>query len=362
MAATASKGARAFTVRNYVPETFVYNVDIVGTCNLGCVSCPVGNTPLEGAARGPRPKGFMSYERFALIVDKILGECPVARPAIALYNWGEPILHPAIGRIVGLVRSKGLYCAVSTNLNQSRFLTDLVLAEPSSIKVSLSGFTQDVYGRTHTGGQIEVVKANMRLLRALIDHHHKHIDVFVGYHDYIGNDGSQLAAMESFARELGFEVRHKIARLYPLEKALPLYRADSEPAPRDRRLYDLLLVKPHEWAGAAPASDNSCVMREQEMTLNYDGSVALCCNVFDYAHNVAPDFLTTPHDDLQVLKAHNQLCGPCMAAGFPQSCGLDHDPRIQAIALSRASQDFPYQGDSLTREETVESIGVSHAG
>jgi hypothetical protein len=127
----------------------------------------------------------MSFDHFSKILEKILAESPVERPVISVYNWGEPLLHPEVGRIVRLVRRHGLYCAVSTNLNQARFLEDLVAAGPSNIKISLSGFTQDVYGRTHNKGQIEVVKTNMRRLRALIDRYAMSIDVFVGYHDYI---------------------------------------------------------------------------------------------------------------------------------------------------------------------------------
>jgi MoaA/NifB/PqqE/SkfB family radical SAM enzyme len=330
----------SFLQRAYRPDTFVYHIDIVGTCNLGCASCPVGNTPAGSADRGDQPKGFMSFERFEAILAKIRRESPVSRPVIALYNWGEPLLHPDVGRIIRLVRSHGLYCAVSTNLNQERFLEDAVLAEPSNIKISVSGFTQRIYGRTHTRGNIERVKANMRRLRQLMDLHNKRIDVFVGYHDYLGNDGAELGAMEALVAELGFGLRHKIARLAPLEKVLPLAGPDQAPVPADSALYDLLLVKPSEWSAIAAADgvDTACVMREQEMAINFDGSVGLCCNVFDYANNVAPDFLSICHAELQTLKSRHATCGPCMATGFPQSCGLDEHPAIQEIAARRRGE------------------------
>ena len=70
-------------------------------------------------------------------------------------------------------------------------------------------------------------------------------------------------------------------------------------------------------------------MREQEMAINFDGSVGLCCNVFDYANNVAPNFLTASHDELQDAKAAHPFCGPCLAAEIPTSCGLDAHPDIQ---------------------------------
>jgi hypothetical protein len=122
--------------------------------------------------------------------------------------------------------------------------------------------------------------------------------------------------------------------LSPLEKVMALCHDEATPEPRDQSLYDLLLVTPAEWSALAVAdgADTACVMREQEMTINFDGSVALCCNVFDYANNIARDFLSHGHDALQEMKGRHPLCGPCMAAGYPKSCGLDAHPDIQAIA------------------------------
>jgi MoaA/NifB/PqqE/SkfB family radical SAM enzyme len=343
MAAPENGSTRTYLARHYRRDTFVYYIDVVGTCNLGCASCAVGNTSLKTASRGAKPRGFMPFEHFSKILDKIVREAPVPRPVISLYNWGEPLLHPEIGRIVRRVRTHDLYCDVSTNLNQGRFLEDLVLADPSNIKISLSGFTQGVYGRTHNKGNVETVKANMRRLRELLDRHQGRTGVFVGYHDYIGNGGDELAAMKALAEELGFGLRHKIARLYPLEKVLPLYGSDGVPEPGDRPLIDRLLVKPEEWArvAATEGPDTSCLMSDQEMALNFDGSVAVCCNVFDYAHNVDDDFLAVSHEELQARKARHSLCGPCMQAGYPRSCGLDAHPEIVKIATARSERGEP---------------------
>jgi MoaA/NifB/PqqE/SkfB family radical SAM enzyme len=282
----------------------------------------------------------MAYDLFARILDKILREAPVSRPVIALYNWGEPLLHPEIGRIVRRVRGHNLYCAVSTNLNQARFLEDLVSAHPNTLRISLSGFSQHVYGRTHTRGRIETVKTNMRTLREMIDRHQSRIDVRIAYHRYIGNGGEEWRSMQALARELGFTLQPKIARMYPLEKALALGATDAEPQPGDRALFDLLLVKPSEWfsvAGRGGEMDTSCTMLEQEMAINFDGSVALCCNVYDYANNVSGDFLASSHEDLQASKRDHHLCGTCMASNYPRSCGLDEHADIQAIVEARAS-------------------------
>ena len=71
MSTPANELNRTFLARRYSPETFVYHIDIAGTCNLGCSSCPVGNTPLKTVSRGARPRGFMSFEHFSKILEKI---------------------------------------------------------------------------------------------------------------------------------------------------------------------------------------------------------------------------------------------------------------------------------------------------
>ena len=84
MSNPANTDSREYLARRYSRGTFVYNIDIAGTCNLGCASCPVGNTPLGSVSRGERPRGFMPFELFAQIVEKIARETPVERPVITL--------------------------------------------------------------------------------------------------------------------------------------------------------------------------------------------------------------------------------------------------------------------------------------
>src|SRR3954467_8278947 len=89
---------------------FVLDVDIVGTCNLRCPSCPVGNSP-ELRTRS----GTMPLELLEAILDKAMGECRLTY--VGLFNWTEPFLHPRLPEMIAAVRSRQLPCALSTNLN-----------------------------------------------------------------------------------------------------------------------------------------------------------------------------------------------------------------------------------------------------
>ena len=68
---------------------YQYNVDVVGSCNLRCPACPVGN-----AWGGTRPKGHMKVAYFEEVVKKIARETPSRTTTVALYDWGEPTIHP----------------------------------------------------------------------------------------------------------------------------------------------------------------------------------------------------------------------------------------------------------------------------
>ena len=87
-----------------------FDVDIVGRCNLACPSCPVGNmsgTPLQS--------GYMKPELLDRIVAKATSECHVTN--FALYNWTEPFIHPYLPEMIRVVKTHGIGCDISTNLN-----------------------------------------------------------------------------------------------------------------------------------------------------------------------------------------------------------------------------------------------------
>jgi len=56
------------------PNFYMYYIDIVGTCNLRCPSCPVGNYLPHDFMDLQRPKGFMKLALFEQILDKIKRE------------------------------------------------------------------------------------------------------------------------------------------------------------------------------------------------------------------------------------------------------------------------------------------------
>ena len=127
-------------------EVPYYTVDILGSCNLSCSSCP------HSINNHNTPRGSMEFETFRNVFDKILSETPELSH-ISLYSWGEPLIHPRVVDFINLVHSKNIAVALSSNLslNIPQRLEDLVLCQPDVLKVSVSGYNQEIYGTTHEG-------------------------------------------------------------------------------------------------------------------------------------------------------------------------------------------------------------------
>ncbi|MFZ5864416.1 MAG: hypothetical protein ACOYXY_00900, partial [Thermodesulfobacteriota bacterium] len=163
------------------------------------------------------PSGFMDAELLNAIIKKAVAEGHIS--TVGLFNWTEPFLHPHLPRLIEIVNSHGVPCGLSTNLNLPAPLHDIMKAQPVSIIVSVSGFTQSVYGRTHRSGRIDLVKTRMVELARAREETGAKTEIILAYHRYLGNLDEECL-MRRYAEELGFLFRPTWALLMPLEKVM----------------------------------------------------------------------------------------------------------------------------------------------
>jgi hypothetical protein len=309
-------------------ETFTYHIDIVGSCNLRCPSCPVGNSPDV-----PHAKGLMPLDLYKQILDKIIKECPY-RPIVNLYNWAEPFLHPQLPEFVRVARDLQLPVGISSNLNISRNIDEVVRAEPRVFRVTVSGFTQEVYSRVQPKGDIETVKANMLKIREARERCGSKTPVHLIYLCYLHNMGDEYDNMRALSAELGFRFAPCWAYLMGPERYIEWY--EDGPTEKDQALIDLLIVQPdraREIALRHMPSD--CVMRSRQSAINCDGSVALCCGAYDSTHDIAVSFLEASHESLQEAKYQHPLCEKCMKHGIHLTAKYVGIREWNAIAAER---------------------------
>jgi MoaA/NifB/PqqE/SkfB family radical SAM enzyme len=292
-------------------EYFFY-IDVVGGCNLKCPSCPVGNS------RGvDRPKGLMDAALLDLIMKKAVGECKIS--GVGLFNWTEPLLHPRVSELVRVIRSYNVPCSISTNLSiKKTSFDDLLATNLEAIYVTTSGFTPEIYCQTHTGGNIQLVKNNMRQLAETKEKLSSPTVITVIFLRYKSNLHEEKL-MQNYADELGFKFMPLNARMLPLEKVLSYVSNDSE-LPRltqnDFALMDLLMMPVDQAMNIARHNSKQiCNSLTKQFSINLLGNVELCCNVFDSSKYTICNFLDMPINQIQKIRSSHSMCNKCVGQG-----------------------------------------------
>ncbi len=296
-----------------------YLIDIVGTCNLSCPSCPVGNFGETDFAATPRKKGFMELELFVSIIEKAQSECAARSEAmsVCLYNWGEPLMHPDIVKFVNLLADKNIPFSISSNLNTEFSLARIVRAGPAHFRISMSGYTNPTYTKGHKGGDVNMVISNMYRLRHYMEKQKKSFPVEVFYHVYRDNCDDDMVKLAELCATLDFQFHPAWAYFSPIEKVIDYASNPARLSAADRETLARLVIPMNEvLAMAQTVHSPECGMRTNQMAINHDGAVALCCGVYDPKNFIAGSFLEVSRDELQRRKFQSELCGTCMSHGI----------------------------------------------
>jgi MoaA/NifB/PqqE/SkfB family radical SAM enzyme len=260
--------------------------------------------------------GFMEAETLARIVDKAKSECDVH--GIALFNWTEPTLHPNLPELIRVVQDRGVSCYISSNLNTLRDVDGLMAANPYSFRISASGFTQDVYGYSHRGGDIERVKKHMVQLVEAKRRMKATTRIHVLYHRYKNNLADEVL-MKEFAANLGIGFEPVWAFMMPLEKTLAYVNGNPSEGGitgKDLELIDKLALPLNEaFAATKRLRYKPCSLLENQIALDFRGDVQLCCAVFDPSRFTVANFLKTSLDRIQEAKKGHDMCRGCASVG-----------------------------------------------
>ena len=290
-------------------------IDVVGACNLKCPSCPVGNSPHIKNA-----KGVMSPEKLRAILAKAISECTV--DSVALFNWTDPLIHPHLPELVLTVKNLGLRCELSSNLNLLKNEDELMLAGPDSFRVSMSGYTQENYGINHRGGDVSKVLENLERLVAARSRTGSKTIITILYHRYLGNLDDEFKLRELAAKfEIIFETSW--AYLMPLEKLLAFAYNDPHFSPmteEDHKVIKRLALPFDEAISIAMRHRNQpCKLFENQIVMNVQGDVILCCGLYDQAKYKLGNFLERPLSEItkdkRQLEKCKDMCGACTKKG-----------------------------------------------
>lgn len=307
-----------------------YFVEINSACNLRCVLCAVGNR-----------KGYehvnatMDMALLSRVLDKIKSENPNA--IVMPYGNSEPFLHPQLPECIAAIKQRGLRCEVASNLNHINRLNDFLAAGPDALFISVSGFTQAIYSRSHVGGDIEVVKANMRLLKDALKACGRPPHTMVHYHMYRDTIGPEFDQMKAFSEGLGFQFINSWARCITMENTIQYLRwlekertgtVSPIPIGKDGRDWNALLPPATEKfkenverlsISPAKAAEMYAQFPTQEVCpvgdiftfIRHDGQASLCGCVAD-RRMVLGSFLDCTQEQLSHLRRGNSICHECL--------------------------------------------------
>jgi MoaA/NifB/PqqE/SkfB family radical SAM enzyme len=305
-------------------KSWRYFLECNSACNLHCPTCTKGN--VEGYAH---KNGIMDADLMERILDKIQFENPKA--IVFLYGNSEPFLHPRLAECVSSIKRRGLNAQFSTNCNFVQHEDEVIAAGPDMIIISLSGFTQDTYVRGHAGGDIEKVKANMKLLADANKRSAHPVNISVNYHIYNDNE-HELPLMKEYAEGLGLGFFSSYARAISMENAIQYCRShDPNATP-----FDIQEGRP-DWNKEFPPAGKTyadamtrikipptvaramysrlpafpvCPIGTMFTFIRHDGKTQLCACTADRRVTLG-DYLETTQDELAEQRTGHAICQQC---------------------------------------------------
>jgi sulfatase maturation enzyme AslB (radical SAM superfamily) len=121
--------------------------ELASCCNLRCPVCPVGTGEMA------RPAQFMDVGLF----ERAMADVGPYLLIACLWAWGEPLLHPELGRILSIAARYPFTTLISTNgqnLDQPGVQRALRKNPPTYLIVALDGLTDETNAVYRKGARL----------------------------------------------------------------------------------------------------------------------------------------------------------------------------------------------------------------
>lgn len=305
-----------------------FHLELDSHCNLRCALCFPGN--MDGYVN---THGRMALDLVERIYDKIRTENPQA--VIRPYGNSEPFLYPWLPEAIAGANRRGFQFQLSSNLNYVQRLEETMAAKPDYLLIGISGWTQATYSRSHQGGDIEKVKANMIKVADLRSKYP--IRVLVSYHIYTDNRGEEMEQAKAFVTNCGFDWAPSPGRAISIENTLAYLRWQEKlqtgqvpPLGKCAKGFDWdeilqpptqnyieqipRLVFSPEWAKAFyskwPVPDE-CPIKDIGCYIRWDGKVTLCAIQSDRRLDIG-NYLEMTQQQMSDARKGHPLCRECL--------------------------------------------------
>ncbi|MDQ1327623.1 MAG: hypothetical protein QG641_906, partial [Candidatus Poribacteria bacterium] len=265
------------------------------------------------------PIWFMSPDLFEQILNYLIRLEILDRNnncQVALFNWGEPFLNPNINEILEITKKKRFYAQISSNFIVKPDISKELLPTISDITFSLSGFSQQSYGRIH-GASLNKTLENFDAFYNNVRRYSPRTHIRISWHRYQFNEHELWDAYRFFNRPC--------IRFYPsvafFIDFLEMIAFLKRELPEDRiRQAEKELFLDHIRKGISRSkkdSRNYHCSASNFLVIDEIGQLLLCCGVTSYDSDcVLGNILEMPAKEIWEKKSTNPLCDECLPIGL----------------------------------------------
>lgn len=240
-------------------------------CNAKCPLCPTGLGQLK------RDKGFMDFDLYKKIID----ECYLFAKDIALWNYGEPFLHPKIFEMIKYARSKDLSIFISTNgtlFSDPKNIDKIINSGLDNLIISLDGITSKTFSKYRKNISFkQTIDGLNKLLGVMNKKKIKHLKIYIQCVITKYNE-KELSQIKKMALDLGIFFWPKKVNLEMVEVV-----NKNEWLPENEKLRCYTKTKDNQYKLKTKKNHEPCEIW-QTLVINWDGLVNPCC--YDYQGNI----------------------------------------------------------------------------
>lgn len=234
---------------------------------------------------------------------------------IHLFNWGEPMLHPKIDQIIQICGRYDLLAFISSNLIHLPQLEPLSLRLLTGVGVSLSGFSDDTYGRIH-GKHIKTVLNNINRLYLMAISAKCNWRPHVIWHRYRFN-ASEMHDAKTYFQNHNMGFNPTIANFGSIDLTMEyLYGENLTTAERERIEQDLYTDYMRDIQQLHKDSNYRCPQWSY-LSIDEEANLLLCCGWSNnVSRSVFGSVLEMNAERMQSLKESSPLCTACIQRGI----------------------------------------------
>jgi len=300
----------------FIPKVSSIFFEISGGCNAECPYCARQRFKQRYSGKNISPVLFEKILEHLLNIGLLHRD---HNQTIQLYIWGEPSLNPEINDILKVLQKHNLSGGISSNFIEMPKIDKDTLPMLRNVTFSLSGFSQDSYGKIH-GASLKRVLGHFEDFYEQIRKYAPNTSINIAWHRYTFNELELWEAYKYFHRP-SIRFSPTVALLIDFPEMLS-YTEGGLSEDRQRQAGKDLFLN-HISQGLAyhkkRSKDYHC-SQWNYLVIDEIGQLLLCCNLTNNnLDNVLGNVLKMSAEDIWQKKLSGSICKTCILSGVPRA-------------------------------------------